>query len=722
MPTVKALCVSLACLAAAACGAAPTNATATATSGLGGRDFLFGNAFLHEEGIPRVIWKGGEKFFREHRLPGRRFLSAKMTIVVYNYKRGAVETAVSTNGVDWVPLGQAKRKGLLRWNVPAKLLPCDELHFRATASHASNLRFASYQLVATVDGEPGFIAPPRGPVTTNRFFRADFGALLPADDPELRVWRAESGWRVSRRRAAPEAKAGAVEIQVAANEAEAAQLVLTPRRAIADARVALAGDLVAADGARLGAGAVDILRVGYVPVRQPTDRSCVAADHPDPLPPQDADPWPVPAGENQPFWVRVRPPRGTPPGVYRGELVVSADSARRRVPLEVEVFGFSLPDETTCRSQLGVNFDFVVKYQHLASPEEQRVVFDKYLRFFADNRIAPYRPTPEEKKWSVRWEGDVPRFDWTEWDAAMAYAMDNYRFNTFRMFLDGLGGGDSNSHVRRAIGGVGDDDPRYAVRMKAYLGEVEAHLREKGWLDKAIVYWFDEPDVKDYPFVRSGFDILREYSPGLVRAVTEEPVEGLAGAPNLWCSHTHRLYDHPDALAAARARGDTIWWYLCWLPKAPYAGLFIDHPAVEMRTWLWQSRAERVTGVLVWLMNRWQSVSLYKNGALQNPYLDPMSRHSGDGKSFGNGDGMLVYPPKERISGPVTSIRMEMLRDGIEDYEYFAMLEKRNPASPLLEVPKDVSESLTQFSDSPLPIMRHRLRIARAIEGKTVSP
>ena len=707
-------CAAATCIAACVCSG--VLAVAADPTGQGGRDFLFGNAFLHEEGITRTIWKGGESLSRTHCLPGRRLLSAKVSIHVYNYKKGAVETAASTNGVDWVVLGQARRKGLIRWEVPAELLPCSELHFRATAVQPSSLRFAHYQLVATVDGEPGFLAPPRDPVSSNRFFRADFGELLPADDPELRVWRAESGWRVSRRRVAPEAKAGAVEIQVAANEAEAAQLVITPRKALADARVALVGDLVAADGARLGADAVDILRVGYVPVRQRTDGSCVAADHPDPLPPQDGDPWPVPAGENQPFWVRVRPPKGTRPGVYRGGLEISADGVRKRVPLSVEVFGFALPDETTCRSQLGLNLDFIEKYQRLASAEEKRVVFDKYLRFFADNRISPYRPAPNAQ-WTVRWEGDAPRFDWAEWDAAMAHAMDSYRFNAFRMSLDGLGSGDSQSHRRRAIGGVGEDDPRYAVRMKAYLGGIEAHLREKGWLDKAAVYWFDEPDVKDYPFVRSGFDILRKYAPGLARAITEEPVEGLAGAPDIWCSHTHRLYDHPAALAAARARGDRIWWYLCWLPKAPYAGLFIDHPAVEMRTWLWQSRAERVTGVLVWLVNRWQSTSLYKNGALQNPYLDPMSRHSGDGKSFGNGDGMLVYPPKERISGPVTSIRMEMLRDGLEDYEYFAILEKKDPSSPLLVVPKDVSESLTKFSDSPIPIMRHRLRLARAIEG-----
>lgn len=33
--------------------------------------------------------------------------------------------------------------------------------------------------------------------------------------------------------------------------------------------------------------------------------------------------------------------------------------------------------------------------------------------------------------------------------------------------------------------------------FEKYLSQVERHLRERGWLDKAFTYWFDEPDPKD---------------------------------------------------------------------------------------------------------------------------------------------------------------------------------------------------------------------------------
>ena len=57
-----------------------------------------------------------------------------------------------------------------------------------------------------------------------------------------------------------------------------------------------------------------------------------------------------------------------------------------------------------------------------------------------------------------------------------------------------------------------------------------------------------------------------------------------------------------------------------------------------------------------------------------------------------------------------------MLRDGIEDYEYLAMLKRLDPANPLLKVPESVSKSLSDFSKSPAGIEAHRMKLAREIE------
>jgi hypothetical protein len=65
---------------------------------------------------------------------------------------------------------------------------------------------------------------------------------------------------------------------------------------------------------------------------------------------------------------------------------------------------------------------------------------------------------------------------------------------------------------------------------------------------------------------------------------------------------------------------------------------------------------------------------------------------------------------------PVASIRAEMLRDGIEDYEYFTMLKNLDPGNSLLKVPPTVSKALDDFSKSPVGIVAHRELLAREIE------
>ena len=116
----------------------------------------------------------------------------------------------------------------------------------------------------------------------------------------------------------------------------------------------------------------------------------------------------------------------------------------------------------------------------------------------------------------------------------MEEAFAKYGFNTFVMRVDGLGGGTYEERHEPSFLGFPASDPAYDVLMGRYLGGIERHLKEKGWLDKALVYWFDEPEPKDYPFVMKGFETLKRHAPGLRRMLTEEAVEPLHGGPNPW--------------------------------------------------------------------------------------------------------------------------------------------------------------------------------------------
>ncbi len=148
-----------------------------------------------------------------------------------------------------------------------------------------------------------------------------------------------------------------------------------------------------------------------------------------------------------------------------------------------------------------------------------------------------------------------------------------------------------------------------------------------------------------------------------------------------------------------------MWWYVCNNPKAPYTCDFIDHAAPELRIWLWQTWKERVAGVLIWDVFNWRG---------QTKHPDQ------------NGEGRFLYPPEACACGeapvvadPVQSVRIIHLRDGLEDYEYFAMLKRIDPSNALLNVPDAVTSSLTEFNPDVAALERHRLLLAREIERKT---
>ena len=599
-------------------------------------------------------------------------------------------------------------------------------------------------------------------------YAADYGEQIFSVD-DFSVWWASSGWKISKTRPVPEKKGKALRISLARNETEAAQFVIRTERPVVCGRFLVKGipanahglvsGLVGPGGAMLPASAFEFLNVDYVDIVRPTDSTGVAAPWPDPLlpmvytDPHDPGNFQLTPHENNVFWVRVTAPKDTPAGDYTGHIMLGVpNTSNFWIPIVVHVYDFTLPDRPTCQTAFGFSPGLVYKYQHLETDEQKRTVLDKYWADFSAHRISPYDPAPLDN-FQVQWPDinkDAPpdpesisvNFDFTAYDAAMTRAIDEYHFNSFRLPIAGMGGGTFHSRVDPELLGFGADTPTYKALFKSYAHQLQEHLHEKGWLDEAYVYWFDEPDRKDYDFVNAGFARLKECAPDIRRMLTEQVEPGLTGGPTLWCPISN-AFDGESA-QPRQALGEEFWWYVCTGPKAPYTTLFIDHPGTELRVWLWQTWQRGIDGILVWQSNYWTSSAAYPDEP-QNPYTDPMSWTSGYSTAagnrlpWGNGDGRFIYPPKAAadaqspepvMEGPVDSIRWEMLRDGIEDYEYLTILANEIEAQrtsltdpeikayeELLSVPEAITKDMTTFTTDPGIIEEHRARIAEAIES-----
>lgn len=566
-----------------------------------------------------------------------------------------------------------------------------------------------------------------------------------ADDGALGLWWCESGWKIGRDRGLPDkpgdGRARPVRVTAAGGEYEAAQVILRPARET----TLLAATVSPLRNERGEAAPVSVRldEVAYVRVTRPTDASCQRGDYPDPLPPLHT-PLALPAGRNQPLWLTFHVPPGTAPGTYRGELELKTAPGSHRVPLEIEVHPFTLPEVTHLRSAFGLSARYINTYHRLKDPAQKREVYEKYLANFAEHRISPYSFF-EYSPIRVRFTGDgadkKAEVNFTAFDAAAEQWLDRRHFNTFRLPLRGMGGGTFHSRHLGTLEGHEEGSAEHTRLFRDYLGQVERHLRERGWLDRAYTYWFDEPDAKDYDFVVAGQRRIKAAAPGLRRMLTEHPEAALLDDVDIWCGLTPEWT--PEKVRARRAAGQEVWWYVCCSPKEPFVTEFIDHPGIELRLWPWQSWQYDVQGILVWETLYWTSDAAFPPPQRQDPWSDPMSYVSGYDQGpghigyWGNGDGRFLYPPRPGAAastgpdtgGPVNSLRWENLRDGMEDYEYFWMLREAvarevaargesaltKEARALLTVPPVLSTDLTHFTTDPRELLAHRERIARML-------
>ncbi len=564
-----------------------------------------------------------------------------------------------------------------------------------------------------------------------------------AESETFGVWWCESGWKIGRERGLP-ARSTARPLQVAAAKAEyePAQVQLHPKRN-GELRTASLGPLRDASGAKTSITAT-IDEVVHVQVTHPTDATCERGWHPDPLPPLRT-PLTLRAGQNQSLWITFHIARDARAGTYRGELTLDTTLGEMRVPVEVLVYDFALPKETHLASGFGLGRHELNRYHKLKSPADQQAVFERYLQNFAEHRISPYSffdHAPIEVRFTGTGANQRAEVDFTKFDAAATRWLDEAGFTAFRLPLHGMGGGTFHSRSLGKLEGFEEGTPEHARLFADYLGQVERHLRERGWLEKAYTYWFDEPDPKDYAFVVAGNKRIHAAAPGLRRLLTEQPEPDLLGHVEIWCGLTPEWTQ--EKVQARRAAGESVWWYICTGPKAPYVTEFIDHPGTELRLWPWQSWQYGVDGILIWATTYWNSSAAFPAPQLQDPWADPMSYVSGyDFKPgqigyWGNGDGRFLYPPRPSagaaqgpiLDQPINSVRWENLRDGMEDYEYFWLLKQAiehaqskqadsgllKQAGDLLTVPAEISTDLTHFTTDPRVMLEHRSRLARMIE------
>jgi len=520
----------------------------------------------------------------------------------------------------------------------------------------------------------------------------------------------------------------AAEIYAARGEYESFQVVVTAQNgSLVDVNAA-ANPLKNDAGAVLEASNVTLYREVFVPVRHSVRHAvCPPGLVPDALVPFEnpytgkkipepkwtgegrvgprfgAADFDVFDGQNGVIWADVYVPPDAETGVYEGSLKVTADNvAPAEVPVRLTVWNFTLPPGPTHENHFG-GFERVAGYLGLDAKSEQfHIIEDRYIEMMANHRINP--PIPARLKPEVAEDGS-PEFseeitaDWVQFIE---------RYNV------------TNVQVPRAPFG----DVTGANRQKAinfYRGWY-AFLEKNGWAKGAYLYMLDEPnDPEAYERVRQLGALVAEAEPRLRRLVVEQPYTQnpswgtLDDAIDIWCPLFGFI--HEESVARVQTNGDEVWSYTALVQTAPpyhpeYEAVKewkppfweFDFPPASYRMATWLNRRYNVTGLLYWSSVYWGSPD-------RNPWDDPGFRVRY------NGEGALFYPGDDAgIEGPVASIRLKNLRDGMEDYEYFALLEKRSDPEAVLSIVKTAAPDWGNITYDSGKILELRRDLGAAIE------
>ena len=431
-----------------------------------------------------------------------------------------------------------------------------------------------------------------------------------------------------------------------------------------------------------------VRHAGYVPVGSnppgtPYDEVIRPAPalYPDPL--FEDFPYELKPGQTEALWVTVHAPPETPPGdypgavkIYAGEALLSTESFKVRVTKAV------LPAEQGLKVTNWFNLDESHLRRHfkLDAPDAYWQLLANLGRVMADHRqnviLTPVFSLADTAAEAGRVRYSFGRFDrWVE---------------TFQKagvigVIEGghLLGRASGYHTPMVVPAyvveqgkvvqkqLEPEDPRAEQYLDGFLSALYAHLKEKGWVKNYIQHVHDEPHDLEAPIYNRYARIIRRNLPGIqtIDAVgLNQDIGFFADVCDIWVpvlgSFDHQL----DAIRAHVERGGQAWFYTCISPQGRHLNRFIDYPLLKVRLLHWFNFRHNLTGFLHWGGNYWGP----------KPQLNVQPVINDNRTLLPAGDNAIVYPDPARLS-VLSSIRLEAMREGIEDYELLRALARRDP-------------------------------------------
>jgi hypothetical protein len=539
------------------------------------------------------------------------------------------------------------------------------------------LLLVSILLPSVASLPPGQSTPALGPTLSTA------NAAVTSNQPTVQAQAALDVWAVSGMerigRDDPPGNTRQIELFAARGEYEPFQVaVRAPGAALTNVNLRVS-DLRGADDARIASEHITLYREHYVYVRHASpdmggsNKPLGVGWYADALIPFKVPEYQQAAGEaefaavpidveaqsNQPFWIDIFVPRDAAPGEYAGTYTVTSDQGQVEGRIKLTVWDFTLP----IKPSLVTGFDLEVA-ESLGSVKE-----------LLAHRIMPQRVDPANERELI-----------DEWGLGAT---------NLRGFWSGANIDNCEMEDPPAV-----EDVREAVAL---------HQSD------LLIYNYTADEIDRCPELH---DDLRRWAERLqagaaINLVTMMPTEELqpeAGeAPpiDIYVVLAKRYIEAPDQVARAREQGSQIWSYNAGVQDGYSPKWQIDFAPINFRIQPgFLSQSMGFSGLFYWQVDRWtndpwRDIHTYSNGK----YLYP-------------GEGMLVYPGEQvGIEGIVPSMRLKWLREGVEDYEYMALLKAQGQETLAMEAAQRIGGDWKTWSQDVELLAKVRRELGEALSN-----
>ena len=373
-------------------------------------------------------------------------------------------------------------------------------------------------------------------------------------------------------------------------------------------------------------------------------------------------------GENQGFYIRVKTAIDQPVGLYTGSLTLTIADKSQKIPVSIQVEDVVVSEENHLKSAF-IN-GWYTSEGELDSSQE---MLDNY-----NNALLEYRLCGTNLMYSRHHREDIStpaKIDaWVE--KAYEY-MQNPLCSTINMPYELRGQYLNEGRMENLLQAIFDYslEKNYNMFEKLiWYGGVIDEPRGNGIMEMARTISHQFNDLRNRfadKVESSSLEVSEEFKNELIQSIriipnilTEYYDEELANAKVTFCP-LFQYYNSEDLRQQYEGLGER-WWYGCVQPKAPYPTYHIDDTWLSARVLSWLQAEYNVVGNLYW------STDLYARYDQSKGYLSIEEYYEGVAARFTgtNGEGFLFYPGKKYgVDGPLASMRLEAIRDGMEEYE-----------------------------------------------------